>query len=72
MAKVYKIEMYITDPNDQYSDDEIIDILEYDNDLIFNVTSREFKNFDWSDEVVFNYNGLSKEDYHEGYRRINK
>lgn len=56
MAKLYKIEMYILDINEQYDNvEDIIIDCENNIDVYFNCFNVEEKNIDWHDDIDINY-----------------
>lgn len=58
MAKVYKMELYISDPNGDYDLNYIKDLLS-DYFLINIFNSKETKEFEWEDELKIKYGGCN-------------
>ena len=63
MAKVYKIEIYVTDINGDYNDvNELVDEIENNlNCKCFNI--KESKEFEWDDNLPINYINATQSDY---------
>lgn len=64
MSKLYKMEMYILDVNEQYSDlDEIICSAENSTDINLNCFNSKVSEFEWHDELTINKCNCTVEDY---------
>ena len=71
MAKIYKVEMYIVDVNDEFNG--IQDYIEYVNGGLYNlslfITKSESKKFEWDDELIVNKRCAMTDDYNEFFRK---
>ena len=69
MAKLYKVELYLCDVNDEFYDKD--DVLEYLNSLlemddyflIRIINAKESKEFEWYDDIDINYSDCTKEEF---------
>lgn len=62
MAKVYKLEVYITDRNNDYDREYIKSLLsDYFQTDVFN--EEETKDFEWKDELRINMKTATREDF---------
>lgn len=64
MAKLYKVEMYVLDVNEQYQDlDEIIDMAEMKLDAHFNPFNIQMTEIEWEDDIDINHFGCTVDTY---------
>lgn len=69
MAKLYKVELYLCDVNDEFYDKD--DVLEYLNSLLEMddyfltriINAKESKEFEWYDDIDINYSDCTKEEF---------
>ena len=69
MAKLYKVELYLCDVNDEFYDKD--DVLEYLNSLLEMddyfltriINAKESKEFEWYDNIDINYSDCTKEEF---------
>lgn len=69
MAKMYKVEMYVLDINNQYKDlDEIIIDIENSSDCNFNCFNVGKANFRWDDNIDVNFKNQPVEVYRKYFK----
>lgn len=69
MAKLYKVELYLCDVNDEFYDKD--DVLEYLNSLLEMddyfltriINAKESKEFEWYDDIDINYSDCNIEKF---------
>lgn len=69
MAKLYKVELYLCDVNDEFYDKD--DVFEYLNSLLEMddyfltriINAKESKEFEWYDDIDINYSDCTKEEF---------
>ena len=70
MAKLYKVELYLIDANEQYGslDDILVNTLD-NTDIMYEVNSRkESKSFEWKDDLPINYMNCISDDYEKYFK----
>jgi len=73
MAKIYKVEMYICDINDDYTDvEEIINDIENSNNAVFNCFNIKTVDLDWHDDIDINHSDCDVETYRKYFELENK
>ena len=69
MARLYKIEMYIVDYNDDYSTlEDIISDMELATDVFLNCFNVEEVNVKWNDDIDLNFANQSVEIYRKYFK----
>ena len=68
MAKIFKIKMYVADPNDKLENEEALvsELGYYLEDLYVHATRVEMRSFEWGDDIAINQLNATDED-HEVY-----
>ena len=72
MAKLYKLELYITDYNDVYENtDDLIGSIQSGwgfDDVLINCFNPKEVNIDWHDEIDLNYDNVEKQVYDKYFK----
>lgn len=75
MAKLYKLEVYVTDMNDTFIDGEdVVDSIEmYLGDRfgasVHKIKVEETKEFEWDDDLRINYRDATTEDFDKQFEK---
>jgi len=72
MAKLYKVEMYILDANEEYKDFQDIrtNIENNTYDVDINTFNVKEANFEWDDNLKINHLDATVEDYREYFEEV--
>jgi len=73
MAKLYKVEMYILDPNDYYSCfDNIIADCENATDIYFRCFNEQEAEVEWDDGINLNQRDCTLESHRNYFKKVGK
>ena len=74
MAKIHKVEMYITDVNDDFETlSEVMDyIANFKYAPYFHVVKGQSAEFEWKDDVIINQHSCTNEQYSDFFNSLAK